>query len=744
MKPSVLLFDAPARDAGSNDWENAIPVGNGRLGAMLFGYVKQEKIQLNEDGIWSGSPAEPESYADGYYEKMMAVRAQLAQGKSADAFAEEILGPYFRRIKAYETAGDLLLCTDLSDDGVTNYSRTLDMTNGLATVRFTQNGVTYVRTLFASYPRGVIVMHLTADVPGALTLTAKYDRPNLTRVTAKDGEMVVQGKTAFGNHKFVVRLRFLHEGGAMVPNDDGTMHVRGADALTIIIAAESDFTAHGTPHAKFPRLAGYERLLKEHKADFSRIMNRAQIKFAGKKALEELPVAQRLALVKAGNEDAGLCNLYFTFGRYLLLSSSRGNSLPANLQGVWNGSLKPAWNADYHTNINLQMNYWPLENCNLDECAEPLFNYINEILLPGGERVAKSFYHCRGAVLHHVSDIYGFAAPADGLWGLWPMGGAWLCYSLWEHYLFKPDTAYLKDVAYPYIAACTRFFLDYTFTGEDGKLQTGPSMSPENKYLVTENGEKKVCYLCLAPTMDVEILHGLFEAYIECEKILGINPAQAKEAQGAYDALPPLRVGSRGQLLEWQEEYEEPEPGHRHISHAFGLHPGHCITRQTPELMAAMKKTLELRLKNGGGHTGWSCAWLINLFARLYDGKGTRDMIHKLLANSTKDNLLDSHPPFQIDGNFGATAAMAEMLLQSHAGSIDLLPALPTGPAYKNGSFCGLRARGDVTVDATWKAGRVTKVTLLSGRDQTVTLRVNDTTQTVTLPAGQPLTLTFA
>ncbi|MBR5870742.1 MAG: glycoside hydrolase family 95 protein [Clostridia bacterium] len=704
---SYTLFLANEAD----NWENATPVGCGKLGAMLWGGVKNECLQLNEERLWAGGPLQ--LHADGFAEKLAQVRACLREGKNADAMATELLDPYFFRIKSYESAGNLRLAMT-ADGDFSDYRRELDLINGIASVTYKQGGTVYTRTLFASYPAQVIAMRLTADKGGAISFTASYDRENDLTVSVSDSIMRVGGETEVGGHRFDGIIRFDVTGGETA-SDGKTFTVSGADTVCIYIALNTD------GDAVMPEIASFDALMAEHTADFSAIMSRADIAYDYDDAVDTLPIKERLARIKAGGTDAGLVNLYFQFGRYLLLSSSRGKSLPANLQGVWSSYLHAPWNADYHTNINLQMNYWHAEVANLAECADPLFDYINNYLLEGGKTVAREYYHCRGAVLHHLSDIYGFAAPADGLWGLWPMGGAWLCYAMWEHYLFAPDKEFLQTTAYPYISECTRFFLDYMFEDEDGYLCSGPSTSPENRYFL--NGE--AAYLCLSPTMDIEIIRGLFEMYIKTEKLLGINAEQLAEAEAAYQKLPPLKIGARGQLQEWQEDYAEPEPGHRHISHAFALYPGWEINRGTPELMNAIDTSLRLRLASGGGHTGWSCAWLICLFARLGQGKNAADMIAKLFSNSTLDNLFDTHPPFQIDGNFGASAAMAEMLLQSHTDVIELLPALPDDPAYQNGSFEGLRARGGITVSADWMDGRVICCRLLSDKNRRVTLRVN-------------------
>ena len=438
-------------------------------------------------------------------------------------------------------------------------------------------------------------------------------------------------------------------------------------------------------------------------------MNRSTLTLDGDPAIEELSVGERIERLRENPEadDPALAGLYWNFGKYLLISSSRPGTLPANLQGVWSYGLTPPWNADYHTNINLQMNYWQAEQVGLGDCAMPLFDYMNNYLLPGGERVARENYEVGGMVVHHLSDIYCFAAAADGLWGLWPLGGAWLAFHMWEHYLYTGDPAFLRNTAYEYIKNAALFFLD-TMTEKDGIMLSGPSCSPENRYIKEVNGEKKHVNLTLSPTMDIEIIGGLLDFYLETEALLGIDPDTAAEAAAVRAKMPPLRVGSLGCLMEWVQDYEEAEPGHRHISHAFGLYPAAQITRQTPELFRAIKATLDRRLSFGGGHTGWSRAWLINLYARLRLGEESFRHINLLFTKSTYPNLFDAHPPFQIDGNFGGAAGIGEMVLQSHEGFLSVLPAVPA--ALADGSFTGLKARGGYTVSCVFEKGMVTSL----------------------------------
>lgn len=709
MKNYKLYLDTPA-----SEWELATPVGCGSLGAMIYGTVDTERLQLNEEFIWAGGPINTDCID--FREIIDNTRRLLLDGKAsqADAYAEAAFKGKLHRIQSYETAGELLFSLHDNAD-YSDYHREIDLNSGTASITYKKDGISYRRELFASFPSRIIALRFTAENNAPISFSAIFKRENIiSRRVIDDNMMEIRGMTASGGYEFTVLIKFVPVGGTLYLTAD-CANVFSADSCAVYISAATGY------QPEFPTTCDWDALIDEHVRDFSELMNRSDI-YLGETdhAVEKLPVNERLSRIRDGEIDRGLVSLYFQFGKYLLIGSSRPGTLPANLQGVWNGVLNAPWNSDYHTNINLQMNYWHAETANISECTLPLFDYINNYLLESGRRTASVNYKCRGTVLHHVSDIYGFTAPADGLWGLWPLGGAWLCYHLWEHYLYTLDTDFLRDTAYIYISECIRFFLDYMYEDSDGVLLSGPSTSPENRYFK----DGKAAFLCMSPTMDIEIISGLFKFYIEIETILDINPQQAQETETALAKLPPLKIGKHGQLMEWLEDYDEPEPGHRHISHMFALYPDSAINPATPELFEGARKTLERRLKNGGGHTGWSCAWLIALYARLLDGENAMTNLTKLLAKSTLDNLFDTHPPFQIDGNFGGCAAIAEMLLQSHNDVIKFLPALPE--CFNNGSFERLCIRGGAEVSAKWENGKVTEFTLSSKNGGTYRIDVNN------------------
>ena len=754
-----IWFAAPAKD-----WNEALPLGNGKTGAMVFGTLN-EKIQLNDATFWAGHPHDynnPDAH-----KSLPEIQRLIFAGRESEASAvgsKSFMGsPPFQA--AYQPIGDLLI--EFQESGVpTEYVRSLDVKTGISTVSYQVAGATVHRESFISAVDGVFVMRLTADQPnffsGRVSLVGPYQNS-----LKHQGQMALaQGQWKDDGHKrawtanwekpgikYAVGLKARSSGGVVAEDSKG-YRVEKSSELVLLLATETSYVNYqnidGNADSKVA-----DRLTRASKQSFADLKARHlkdMAKFLDRVAFELpatndsiLPTPERLVSFRKKRNDPALAALYFNYGRYLLLSSSRPGGQPANLQGIWNKDTGPAWGSKYTTNINLQMNYWPAEVTNLSETTAPLFGLIEDLRVTGG-KAAKAYYGAKGWVLHHNTDLWRGAAPVDGVWGVWPMGAAWLSLHSWEHYLFTGDKKFLKQSAYPQMKGAAEFVVDFLREGPSGTKSAGhfvtnPSHSPENTFIRTDGTRSQFTY---GATMDLQICRELLQSCIIAARELNLpKDAFLTELQQKLAGLMPVQVSQKtGRLQEWIEDYDEPEPGHRHMSHLFGLHPGTQITREgTPDLFDGARRSLEYRLANGGGGTGWSRAWLVNFFARLADSKGVQEHLDLLFIKSTQNNLLDSHPPFQIDGNFGATAGIVEALLQSHETDsqglriIRVLPALPT--TWKRGSIAGLKARGGLTIAIKWEDSRLSEVTVSSSKAIQFVLVTSTGKQVVNLRAKE-------